>query len=384
MNLKRYSYIFFILLLFNSCIFDFDPPSKDYENLLVVEGLLHDGDEAFVVKLSRSIPIDTSGFIPEKGAMVSISDDTGNIFDLSEEYPGHYASSPAFRAQPGRSYQLHIQTTQGKRYKSDSVLLIETPPIDSVYFKYEERIVVESPDKIPGLQIYLSTHDSKNSTWYYRWEFEETWEFRSLYNSLQIWNDGNIEERIDQVHRCWKHNTSRNVLVSTSKNLNKDIISEFPLVYIPNTTDRLGLKYSILVKQYALSEKSYTYWKEQENINESLGTLFDPQPYVIKGNIYNPDDENEVVLGYFDASSVQKKRIFISKGEYPSFETLNNYAHCTDTIVSYFQIRTLLNEGYMLVGEVAAQTSGTRYLLSYESCLDCTLYGINVEPEFWE
>ena len=373
-----------MLLLFNSCIFDFDPPSKDYENLLVVEGLLHDGDEAFVVKLSRSIPIDTSGFIPEKGAIVSISDDTGNIFDLSEEYPGLYASSPTFIAHPGRSYQLHIQTTQGKRYESDSVLLRETPPIDSVYFKYEERVVVESPDKRPGLQIYLSTHDSKNSTWYYRWEFEETWEFRSLYNSLQIWNDGNIEERIDQVHRCWKHNTSRNVLVSTSINLNTDIISEFPLVYIPNTTDRLGLKYSILVKQYALSEKSYTYWKEQENINESLGTLFDPQPYVIKGNIYNPDDENEVVLGYFDASSVQKKRIFISKGEYQSFETLNNYAHCTDTIVSYFQIRTLLNEGYMLVGEVAAQTSGTRYLLSYESCLDCTLYGSNVEPEFWE
>lgn len=382
--MKRYSYIFFILLVSNSCIFDFDPPSKDYENLLVVEALLHDGDESFNVKLSRSIPIDTAGFIPEEGAAVSISDNAGNIFDLIESYPGHYESSPAFNGQSGRRYQLHIQTSQGKRYESDTVLLIETPLIDSVFFKYEERVTVEGQDNIPGLQIYLSTHDSNNSTWYYRWEFEETWEFRSLYNSLQTWDNGNIEDRIEQVHRCWKHNTSTQVLVSSSKNLNKDIISEFPLTYISNSTDKLGLKYSILVKQYALNEKSYNYWKEQENINESLGTLFDPQPYVIKGNLYNPDDENEIVLGFFDASSVQRKRIFISKGGYPSFETLNNYAHCTDTIVSYFQIRTLLEEGYMLVGEVAAQTSGVRYLLSYESCIDCTLYGTNDKPYFWE
>lgn len=384
MNLEKYVYLIFTLFLYNSCIFEFDPPSEDYENLLVVEALLNDGEEAFTVKISRSIPIDTSGFIPEKGAEVSISDNTGSIDYLSEVYPGLYSSSPAFRAQSGRSYQLHIQIAQGKRYESDSVFLRETPPIDSVYYRYEERVTTDGPDKIPGLQIYLSTHDSNNNTWYYRWEFEETWEFRSLYNSLQLWNDGDIIDRTEQVYRCWKRNSSTNILVSNSKNLNKDIISELPVVYISNATDKLGIKYSILVKQYALSERSYTYWKEQENINESLGTLFDPQPYVIKGNIYNPDDENEVVLGYFDASSVQEERIFISKGEYPPFTTINNYAHCSDTIVSYFQIPSLLNEGFMLVGEVASQTSSTRYLLSYPTCLDCTFYGINIEPDFWE
>jgi hypothetical protein len=383
MNTNRNSLLFFLLVIFNSCIFDFDPPSKDYENLLVVEALLHNGEEAFVVKLSRSIPIDTAGLIPERDALVSIADNTGNIFELTEYSPGQYFSSPDFRGQAGKMYQLHIQTAQGRRYESDSVLMRETPPIDSVYYKYEERVTAKSLDKVPGLQIYLTTHDQQNNTWYYRWEYEETWEFRSLYNSLQIWNDGLIEERVEQIHRCWKHNSSTNVLVSSSKNLDKDIISEFPVLYVSNSTDRLGVKYSILVKQYALNEKSYNYWKEQENINENLGTLFDPQPYVIKGNIYNPEDENEIVLGFFDASSVQEKRIYIKKGEYPFFETFNNYAHCTDTIVSYGQIRSLLGEGYMLVGEVSAQTSSVRYLLSYESCIDCTLYGINVEPDFW-
>ena len=204
-----------------------------------------------------------------------------------------------------------------------------------------------------------------------------------MYDSDLIWDEGQIEERIEQVYRCWKYNNSSNILVSSSKSLEKDLISAFPVQYVSGATDRLGVKYNILVKQYALNEESYNYWKDHEKINENLGTLYDPQPYVIKGNIYNPEDENEIVLGFFDASSVQGKRIFIKKGEYPFFNTLNNYAHCTDTIVGYGQIRSLLGEGFMLVGGFSG-TTGTRYLMSYESCVDCTLFGSNVEPDFWE
>ena len=384
MFLQKITYNLSILLLLGSCIYPFDPPSENYENLLVVEAFLADSDEAFEVILSRSIPIDTAAFRPEENALVSISDNLGGDYDLYEDNPGRYVSFPDFTAQTGRIYRLHIQTNDGKQYESDSVFLRETPPIDSVFFRYEERVAAESDGNIQGLQIYVTTHDTKNSTWFYRWEYKETWEFRSKYNSLEIWDDGIIKDRDDQIYRCWKNYRSSNISVATSNTLNEDIISEFPLVYVSNSTDRLMLKYSILVKQFALSEESYNYWKELEKINENLGTFFDPQPSTIRGNISNINDENDIVLGYFDGSSVQEKRIFITKGEYQYIVTPNNYAHCTDTVVSYFQIQSLLNEGYMLVGGVAAQTPSPRYLLSYESCIDCTLFGTNVEPDFWE
>ena len=150
-NVNRYSLLIILLLIFNSCIFDFDPPSKDYENLLVVEAMLQNSEEPFIVKLSRSIPIDTAGLIPETGALVSIADNTGNIEYLTEYSHGQYTSAPSFRAQIGRIYQLHIQTTKGSRYESDSVLLRETPSIDSIYYKYEERVTLASVAKIPGL-----------------------------------------------------------------------------------------------------------------------------------------------------------------------------------------------------------------------------------------
>ena len=382
MLLQKIRYNLFLLLLLGSCTYPFDPPSGNYENLLVVEAFLSDSDEAFEVILSRSIPIDTFVYLPEQNALISISDNLGGIYDLYEGNPGRYISYPDFTAQTGRTYQLHIQTTDGKQYESDSVLLRETPPIDSVFFSYEERVSAESDGNIKGLQIYVTTHDTKNSTWFYRWDYKETWEFRSKYRSSKIWDDGIVKDREDQIYRCWKNYKSSNVFIATSNTLNEDIISEFPLVYVSNSTDRLMIKYSILVKQYALSEESYNYWKELEKINENLGTFFDPQPSTIRGNIYNINDGNDIVLGYFDGSSVQEKRIFISKGEYPYFVTPNNYAYCTDTIVSPSQLRSLINSGYMLVGEAATQS--LQYQMSSESCIDCRLFGTNVQPDFWE
>jgi len=384
MQLRNTIYVIFYLLMFGSCIFDFDPPSKGFENLLVVEAFLSNDDELFEVVLSRSIPIDTNGLVPEEYASISVSDNLGELFNLYEASPGRYIGSWDLKAQIGRIYQLHIQTKDGNQYESEAVVLKETPPIDSVFFEYEERFSIDNQPDIKGLQIYLTTHDPSNKTWFYRWNFKESWEFRANYKSLHIWEDEMVKDRLDQIYNCWKYNESSAVLISTSNNLNEDIINEFPIVYISNATDRLESKYSILVKQYALSEESFNYWNELEKINENLGTMFDPQPSVIEGNIYNINDENDIVLGYFDASSVREKRLFISKGEFPSITTPNVYSGCIDTIASYRQIPALINLGYMLVGEVGTEGGGVAYQLSYEYCIDCTLYGTNVEPGYWE
>ena len=91
------------------------------------------------------------------------------------------------------------------------------------------------------------------------------------------------------------------------------------------------------------------------------------------------NDDNDVVLGYFDAASLQEERIFIKRGEFPYFAVPDYYAGCIDTVVSYGLIPAMIRQGFMLVGEVP----GGRYLLSMEPCIDCTLTGTNVKPDFW-
>lgn len=374
--------LFYLVLLFSNCIQEFDPPSQGYENLLVVEAFLSDGDEAFEVKLSRSTPIDTTAFIPESGATVRLSDDFGEEYALAESiHPGIYVYNGSINGQIGKSYQLHIQTRNGNIYESSSVTMRETPEIDSVSFKYEERSYAGNK----GIQIYINTHDPANSTWYYRWEWDESWIFRTPYDSYLYWENGEIKLRDERINICWKFSGSTSIELSTSKNLTEDRISNYPLFYITNETDRLKVKYSVNVKQYALSEESYNYWSELQKATESLGTLFDPQPSIVQGNIYNINDDRELVLGYFDASSVREERIFIKRYVLPPMRFPNQYAQCLDSIVSEREIEAMVDQTWGLVTETTDPVTGfPAYLMAFPWCYDCRKFGTNVKPDFWE
>ena len=103
--------LFYLVLLFSNCVQEFHPPSQGYENLLVFQAFLSDGDDPFEVTLSRSIPIDTSAFVAEPGATVSLSEISGEQYFLIEsKVPGIYFYPGKINAQIGKSYQIHIQS----------------------------------------------------------------------------------------------------------------------------------------------------------------------------------------------------------------------------------------------------------------------------------
>ncbi len=375
--------LFYLALLFSNCVQEFDPPAQGYENVLVVEAFLSDGQEPFEVKLSRSIPIDTSAFIPESGATVSLSADLGEEYVLVEsDHPGIYVYNGLVNVQIGNAYQIHIQTINGNKYESSSVTMRDTPDIDSVSYEYENR----SYDAKQGVQIYVHTHDVSNSTWYYRWEWDESWIFRSKYDSYLYWENEEIKLRDERIHECWKFGKSTSIELSTSKNLTEDRISDNPLLFITNQTDKLKVKYSVNVKQYSLSEESYNYWMELQKVTENLGSLFDPQPSIVQGNIYNINDDTELVLGYFDASAVREQRIFINRKELPPIMRFPDlYAQCMDSIVSERQIPEMVNQRWGLVTETTDPITGfPAFSMAPPWCYDCTKFGTNVKPDFWE
>jgi hypothetical protein len=234
-----------------------------------------------------------------------------------------------------------------------------------------------------GMQVYTNTHDPANSTFYYRWEWDESWMFYTPYNSNILWQDDQIVPRTESINVCWKFGKSKAINIASSRSLNVDRISDYPLMYVSTASDRLKVRYSLLVKQYGLSEASYNYWKELKNVTENLGTLFDPQPSIVKGNVYNIDNEQEIVLGYFDATTVSEQRIFIRRSELPLVTIPNYYAQCTDSIVSFRQIPDMMREQWLLVEETINDFGVPVYIMSSEYCIDCTLYGTNERPDYW-
>ncbi len=370
--------LIYAMLLLTDCIEEFDPPSAGFDNLLVVEALLTDENQPFEVKLSRSMPLDTIVWIPESGAQVSISNGPGEKIGLEEVSEGIYRSWN-INGKVGESYQLHINTSNGDSYVSDQVTMRDTPPIDSVNWKYEK---IPNGD-VMGVQIYVNTHDPENNTWYYRWQLEETWIFYTPSHAIIYWEDGLIKPMIENTNACWKTGKSTSILISTSKILENDIIYDFPLYSVDNSSDRFNNRYSANVKQYALSEESYYYLKELKKVTENLGTLFDPQPSSIHGNIHNVIDENEIVLGYFDASAVQEKSIFISSSDLPpTMRGPDDFRDCVEIVVGYYGIDERILDGWLLVRE-ERKGGGILYIMAQDFCVDCRHFGTNEKPDYW-
>jgi hypothetical protein len=84
-------------------------------------------------------------------------------------------------------------------------------------------------------------------------------------------------------------------LGSTEK-LTSDIVY-LPVQYIEPHSEKLSVLYSINLKQYAISNDNYLFLQKMKKNTEQLGTIFDPQPSEISGNIHCLTDPNELVIG---------------------------------------------------------------------------------------
>jgi hypothetical protein len=368
--------IFCFLLVFStlSCVTRFFPESGDINQFLVVEGLITDQNISNTVFLSKSAPLNANfKRIPVTG-LVTITDDLNNINTLREKKPGMFVTdSLKFRGVIGRKYVLKI-STQGYSYLSDTIEMKPVPPVNRVE---AERILNNNyklGEATPGYQVYVSTFDSTRQTGYYRWTFSETWEFKLPYSHPTI---------VNRV--CWKSANSKSVFIKNTKSLSEDRIVRFPLNFISAETDRLTVKYSILVKQYSMNENEYSYWENIKKINQASGGLYDIVPVSVKSNIRCISDPELEVLGYFSVSAASEARIFINHDleGFPDY-----YKDCpNDTIPSWIPDSRIGKSIFIIMEYMyPGQTIGWPYYIVAidKKCADCSLSGSKVKPEYWD
>ncbi len=372
---RFYSFLFIIPLAI-ACIEPYAPPNvKDDQNLLVIDALLDGTNGEAKVSLSRTVPLSESIIErPELGASVSIETQLGNIVFLSDNFNnGHYSKS-GISFLPNDQYKLMIITKEGKRYHSDYIELKETPPIDSVNWKAVDD----------GIDVLVNTHDAENKTKYYRWEYQETWEYKAAYQSTYDFSGDNVIWRLDNIYNCYQIQPSSNILIKSTSKLSQDVISAYPITFIPKQSDRLLIKYSILVKQYALTQDAFDFWEMLKKNTESLGGLFDPLPSQLIGNISCIDNPDEVVLGYFSASTVSEQRVFILFRDLPeSHRYTKTFFECNLDSVYFADLPKFYRSSYTLVTTFGSPFP-IGYLYSEKSCVDCRLgLGTNEKPSFW-
>jgi hypothetical protein len=383
-----YFLIFLFAAISMSCKKPYNPPVTNSPNsYLVVEGVINSGADSTTIKLSKTVNLSSSVTTnPMLGAILTIESNQGNSYPLTEAGNGLY-KTPGLNLNTTGQYRLRIKTADNKEYLSDFAAVKITQPIDSIGYTIKNG----------ALQLYNSTHDPSNNSRYYRWDYTETWEFHSTYNSSYYVTDDTILLRPQslQIYYCYRSDTSSDIVLGSSAGLKQDVITQNPLTSITEGSEKLGIKYSILLRQYALTGDAYSFWTLLKKNTEQLGSIFDAQPSEITGNIHSTTNPAEPVIGYISITNVQTKRIFISFNDLPLDFYVRPDPACTQDSLLYFNPKTKLNdvEGVLIkaspgsIYPTSAIVQGTTivgYLASSPACVDCTLRGSTTPPAFWK
>ncbi|RYF96504.1 MAG: DUF4249 domain-containing protein [Chitinophagaceae bacterium] len=344
---------------------------------LVVEGVLNAASGPTAIQLSRTFKLDDSASIQrERNAVVVVEGKDNTTRALTMTADGLY-TSPDLGLVYNNEYRLRITTAGGKEYLSDYVVARKTPVIDSVGFRQDDK----------GVQVYVNTHDVSNDTRYYRWEYDETWEIHTFYSSSFKYVNGVVMDRTpaDYVSVCWKYDEFSSILLGTTAKLQSDVVYRAPLLFIPNGDEKLAVRYSIMVRQYAMDKPGFEFFEMMKKNTEGLGTIFDPQPSEIRGNIHSTSDPEERVIGYVSAASLEQQRYFISRQQLRNWRFVED---CPEIPVlnNPDSIRIAYEGGGSIYNAIYSPRTGqvSFYLFSTLPCVECPARGGSlIRPTYW-
>jgi hypothetical protein len=300
--------------------------------------------------------------------------DNGSHFALSEGVAGVYTGKAVI--SPDNKYKLSVGTQDQRRYSSDFIDILKTPPVDSVYW-------TASPD---GIAVFVDSHDPNNATHYYRWTFDETWKYRVPYLAYKEIINGQLAS-IDPLASktiCYLSGPpSTSILIYSTAALSADAVSKFQVNFLPKGVQKISEEYSIDVHQHAISANLYDFWLQIQTKSQNNGSLFSVLPTQAVGNVHSDTDPSETVLGYFSGSTVASKRIFIDTLDLPLYlQRFPAYYNCKADSVPLGKMDET-PEGTLFYSSYGIGIQG--YLTTDKHCMDCTLSGgTTTPPKFWK
>ena len=385
-------------MLIISCKQAYTPPAiTSSGSYLVVEGVINNSSDSTIIKLSNTVNIGSKvSSSPVLNATVAVQGDQNVSYPLTEIGQGKYFTTN-LNLDNTHKYQLVITTATNKQYYSDYEPVLNAPIIDSVYFTISNHTII----------INTASHDATNTVKYYRWDYKETWIIHSPYFSYYKSNGDTVLDRDllnDNIFECWSSDTSSTLVLNSTEKLKQPILKDNIITSFPISAERAAHRYSILVNQYALSADAYNFWTNLKKNTEKLGSIFDPQPSQINGNIHCLTDPAEIVIGYISVGTVTTKRIFLSNQQLPLSFYTSPYGDCrVDSLLYKFyypgskipidqvDINLNVNRGAITnplipIDAIIARphTPILGYTASSRFCVDCTLRGTNKKPDFWK
>lgn len=387
--MKKIVYIFISLtIIFNCCTEPFEHKINDFDDILVVQGLLTNNAGPYSVFLSKTLSLDSDSAIFVEDAIVIVIDQLGNVETLAEKSPGHYITSSGFKTVIGNEYQLHIETNDNLEYISDPVKLIQGPSIDSLYTVYREEYDFENNVNRKGVDIRINTEnwDQGPDDYYFKWDYVETWELDQRWEGKQIvyadWSQLVEYRGGSSSKECWKFDYSSDIILANSSDYSSNSIIQKSINYLREDNYKPHYGYSILVKQFIINKQVYDFWKFLRENNTDNGSVLDNIPFSPGSNIECVNDDKKV-FGYFDASYRSEKRLnIITPIEEVNFPSINEKCKSTSMKIKDYKEASL---GSLPIFALNIDLVGGYITFTHQSfCVNCmAIADTETTPSYW-
>jgi hypothetical protein len=308
-------------LLVLSCKEVYSPDISNTQKILVVDGLISDEPKVFTIRLSTALPFDSTGYVPETGAVVYVTDTNGNRFDFSDQGSGNYRSdSASFIPVVGSTYTLNIETKNKKVYKSTAQELLPKGTLSEVLNNAKTKpfyLTVEGDlrsTNVIGADFIASFNFTSEKNPYYRFSNTVFLEYIRYYSF-----------RPDHFIYCWqKYNPNEFFNINDNPYSNSGQF-DHDLGFLPFDTSFYSIvkervvrdgnppfvyyiynnifQFIVSFRQYHLNEDVFRYYQLLNKQLEAKQRILDPVAFQISGNISCVSDPGEKVFGMFEASS---------------------------------------------------------------------------------
>lgn len=243
---------------------------------------------------------------PVSGARVSLMEDGQLLGTYTERSPGFYRLElPNDSARTGRTYHLEVAIGTNT-YRSTAAVMPDLAAVDSTYIRQgiTEVVVNEAGISVERKLIEFVTDTEivdPDRDYFLKWHLVEAYGYQERI-------------RITPLPRppCFITNdiTGQEVALFDGSSLKVPRI-QGQVMSRTEIDTRFAFDYYMTVVQTTVDQSTYDYWNELNLVSNRQGSIFDPPPAPVAGNIANVNDPDEVVLGYFEVARSDTTRVRI-------------------------------------------------------------------------
>ena len=269
------------------------------ESQLLIYGRVTDGLEGSIIEIARTSELNI-GQEPVEGATITLIHEGGTTEQYVPVEPGIYElQNTTIVGEPGEVYHVSIRLPNGEQYESVPAQMPEKAGEDMLDYEAKAKNVpLENGIMVRRnvVELYSTTNIfNVEDDSYLRWNVVETYLFPER---QRVVLDPPPNPPPQWCYLSYELD-GQNIQLYDGSTLKTPQIPRRLIATRP-IDNAFSTEYYFEVVQSSLTADAYRYWNELDQVANVQGSIFDRPLAPVKSNLFNVNNPDEQVLGYFE------------------------------------------------------------------------------------